>query len=383
MKKIGLFFLTTLFVLSILSGCGESGGNPGASSGESETAGELTEEAMSPKAYKPDHYYMSDLYDANCIKLLGRTTVTSHDLRTDWSGTGIAFRVHTDGEMMQVGFYSSYETYFSVRVDDQEILRAPVNAKGSMKINLSAGDHDISIAKENEIAIEPNSYCHLTEISFKGSFYARPEDKAMFIECIGDSIVAGDGCLGTYDGNLWKKTDHSAYASFAAVCSRMLDADYSLVCRGGIGVLKARDERNMPMPAIYNYVAPYSDLTTEYSFERKPDMIIFKLGTNDSEFPDEEYYQAMSSFLDQIWEKNGSDVPIVWTGNSTKQSSANRYKEEHPDKKFFVHNFTYGNSGAAGSQGGTSGHPNVAEQLAYGEDLYQFVRLNVLKDVAP
>ena len=381
MKKKWVRFGAMLLAVCLAGACFTGCGNAENISEEpSEDTTEDNGNYLNPTAYKEGHYYMDDLDE--CIKRVGRTRYENHMLTCDWSGTGFVFNAHTEGETMTVSYKSSYETYFTVYIDGYEMQRERISGNGVFRVKLDAGDHEISITKENEINIDQNSYCYISELGFKGKFMEKPEDKKLFIEVIGDSIACGDGCLGVFqEGVLWPKNSHSAHASFAAVAARRLNADYNLVSRGGIGIIRSRDEVGLPMPAIYDCISPYKNIDLKYDFARKPDLIIFELGANDAEdiCTEDEYYAAMEQFLATILEKNGADVPIVWTGASLGHyGSAKRYAENHPEVKFYAFQFRYGSSGAGGSTTSVSGHPNEEEQRDYGEALYRFITDNMV-----
>lgn len=391
MKKISALLLCLVFVISMLTGCGEQATEtptaaPTQSETESvpETTAESTEEKgafgdlMNPTAYKEGHYYLDDLEAAGCLKRFGRTQFEEHSLTCDWSATGIGFRIKSEGSTMTVSYQTSYDTYFAVFIDGKKVSHESLaKGKGNIRFKVESGDHEIELRKENEINIEQQSYCYLTELQLKnGAFYARPEDKKYFIEIIGDSIACGDGCLGVFnpDKPLWNINDHSATSSFAAVCARQFDADYSLVSRGGIGVIKSRDAVGLPMPKIYPYISPYRDTVHEYDFARKPDLIIYELGANDGEYSAEDYYAATVAFLDEVYARYGKDVPVLWTGRAQGfYDKMKQYKEDHPEIRFYQMHFDYGSSGAGGSSTSVSGHPNVAEQEEYGEILALFI----------
>ena len=104
--------LSLLFLLAgVLASCGGKGGDNTDSSSEEATL--PAEKFMEPVAYKENHYYMKDL--DGCIKRLGRTQYKDNELTCDWSGTGILFKVYTEGETMVVGYHTNYDTYFTNR----------------------------------------------------------------------------------------------------------------------------------------------------------------------------------------------------------------------------------------------------------------------------
>ena len=388
-RRAWAVFLATVFALLPVAGCTNEPETPetreesvteSAAETEPETTTEAREKAMKPTAFEEDKYYFKDLEDAYAVQIVGRTMYVENDITMDWSGSGVRMNVRTEGETMTVSYRNTYPMVFSVYVDGQETVREICSGQSYLRIPLEAGEHLVSIIKESGVSIKPEDYSYFCWLRFGGEFLRRPEDQQYFIEVIGDSIASGDGAVGVFTPGVdYNYKDHSARASFGVVAANLLQADYSLVCRSGIGILKSRDVVGRPMPDCYDYISPWHDREHLYDFsKRRPDLIILELGANDGEFTAEEWVPALDRFVKQIRERNGN-VPILWVGKSTRwYEEVKKYIAENDVPDMMAMQYSYGTSGAGSPATAKAGHPNVQEQYEFGTVVAAFIRENQL-----
>lgn len=161
---------------------------------------------------------------------------------------------------------------------------------------------------------------------------ARTEDRARFIEFIGDSITCGYGVEDEDKEHHFKTSTENVTRAYAYKTAKELDADYSMVSFSGYGIIsgytatgetKITEQR---VPDYYEMLA-YSrgvyldckpmEFTWDFT-KRQPDLIVVNLGTNDDsytlDYPDrkEEYRMAYVGFLKKI-RKNNPDAKILCT----------------------------------------------------------------------
>jgi|GEM_PF-539352 len=108
---------------------------------------------------------------------------------------------------------------------------------------------------------------------------ARPSRR---IEFIGDSITCGSGNEGT-GGN--SRTTENGYLAFGPQTAVALNAEWSLMSRGGLGAFRNWNEAKPPsekhaidyyVQTLYNYASPLYDFNTW-----TPDAVVVALGVND------------------------------------------------------------------------------------------------------
>jgi lysophospholipase L1-like esterase len=130
----------------------------------------------------------------------------------------------------------------------------------------------------------------------------RPERR---IEFIGNSITCGFGDEGETADCHFSPITENANMSYAAITSRALNADYSMIAYSGRGVVRNYGDTNKtsrdPMPSLYDRTCFY-DSTTKWNFSSWiPQVVVINLGTNDfstKPFPDKDVFQK--GYLDLV-----------------------------------------------------------------------------------
>ena len=343
--------------------------------------GEIISEAVTATANSNPLRSMAGVYYAS--KISGRVFFDNENptaARIEWPACGFEFKVNAEGGAMKVHYVTTYESTIAVFVDgvkQERPLLMPIAAGYNFEIQLTPGEHTIKILRE----LEPNTYegqkQMLTGVEFAGTFLETPADKDLYIEFIGESTATGSGSAGTFrPGAGFLVTDHSNTSSFAYQTAEMLNADYSIVAKGNVGFLNGDVGQNFNMPYVYDYQWRWSSDAT-YTHERTPDVIIMKIGMNDTPAAGhdlEGFKAAAKEFILHLREVHGADVPIVWfdrinTGYPEEQYNAMlQLKDEMGDANFYVTRFDWGLDGAgpATSQVGLASaenHTDIANQL--------------------
>ena len=301
-------------------------------------------------------------------------------MTADWSASGFTMNVDNTGDKFLIHYKSLDQVWLSVWIDGEEHFRPCIEAgEGTVAVEMEPGIHTVSAFRETEISPTGKTF-NLKGITFEGTILERPADSDLFIEYIGDSISCGDGSLGTYkSGEVWVRADHSATHGFPFYLSRMLGADFSIVAKGGIGLLNPSGD--YAMGELYPYVTGYRDHIVEYDFKRIPDLVILELGANDGGYEEYQFYDKLKEFIAQIRKVYGPDVPIVWFGSSERfYGTMVRYMAnvKNEDTNLYAFRFEYGRTGSAALATQTSGHPNAAEQLETAEKIFEFLKMNEL-----
>ncbi|MBO4391622.1 MAG: hypothetical protein J5825_12285 [Lachnospiraceae bacterium] len=157
------------------------------------------------------------------------------------------------------------------------------------------------------------------------------EEKDLKIEFIGDSITCGYG-LEANGKTLYSSTTESIVPTYAYLTAKELDADYSMVCASGSGIISGyapdgnRNTANL-MPEMYQklggsvsaIIMAQLPSAIRWNFSLyQPDVVVINLGTNDYSYTKEdperiaEFESAYIDFVKYIRENN-PDALIVCT----------------------------------------------------------------------
>ena len=336
-------------------------------------SGSIVSEEITVKAKEGTKMTLAGLY--NDMKILGRTPVDGTGISTAWPGTGFSIKVKSEGGPLKlgvnVGNNNSTLPYYCVEVDGVQVDRPVMIGTMEYTLELTAGEHSVTVYRDS--CNSPQVPCKLEYIDFAGEVLAKPENKALYIEVVGDSIASGLGSLGTYtQGVDWINEEHSVSNSFSWYVAQDFDADVSVVAKGGIGAAKTALDKTMP--DVYPYVNGYTG-DVPYDFARKPDLVIVELGANDGSFTDAEFSEGLKRVYQQIMDGYGADVKILWVGKNERfyQASKNVAAELGANHDAVLHN--YGVSGSGPSIAGAA-HPNKDEHRVYADAITKHIKDN-------
>lgn len=207
------------------------------------------------------------------------------------------------------------------------------------------------------------------------------------IEFYGNSVTAGYAVEDTTDLDRWDSIYTNNYLSYAAITARYFDADYTCVCKSGIGIMISWFP--YVMSDIYNQLEPLNPKSA-WDFSKKiPDVVVINLLQNDSwlihmpdraEFkntfgttpPNEDFIIASYTNFLKLIRKAYPKTPIICALGSmdiTQQGSpwpgyVEKAVASMNDSIIYTHFFPYKN---------TPGHPRVKEQEVMAESLIQFI----------
>ncbi len=266
----------------------------------------------------------SILKNKNNIKFIGRTSFEKDGAFVYYSAAGIDFNAEVLGDIIvslkaeRIDYSKSGGIYFKVFINDKFVKKIHITNEKENEFVLAEnlnGKYNIKLIRDSEFVY---GSVKIFELSFNGSFLQKPKDKDLYIEFIGDSITCGYGLL--YKGQKTitnnKPSISSATCGYAYKTAKALKADYSLISQSGIGVYVGY-VREYNMCEIYPYVCKrYGEET--YNFERKPDIVVINLGTNDVGANDDidhkplsEIQEGFIKFLKTI-KKHNPTSKIVW-----------------------------------------------------------------------
>lgn len=364
-SKILVCCLIGIIILSLLACCTQGG-------------------ASSFKQGKEMHttsYSFPELADS--LRLWGgRTNIVPEGLIAEWSCSGFEICFETAGTNFDVTYKASYESYWRVYVDGKalpERIYCPENEGETSVIfveNMTAGTHTVKIIKDSQIDKTKNAYCTLTGVSFDGTLLtADRTERALYLEFVGDSLSSGSGALGNAGSSPTYSSEISGTSAYPYLIADALDADYSIVSRGGIGVTtKAGD---YTMPELYPYLNGYRD-KTPYEPTRAPDLVIINLGTNDTEDLSDYFITDGQELIQTIRSIYGQDVKIVWVyGMFFEDHLVDEIRQMADDaggeeNEVYTFQMIYGRNGSGSKD--DNRHPSAADQQKNAEHLLLYLK---------
>ena len=316
-------------------------------------------------------------------KTFGRTYVNEKGLNIDFAGSGLEFDVECEGDII-LHYNAALVTYFQIYVDGDEYIRFETEVGNNLSATiveaLPEGVHTIRIIRDTDINKNADVMA-FSAIAFDGaaeSFCATAE-KDLFIEFVGDSITAGKYTETQYE--ITEEAIHKATNSYAYQLAELMDADFSIVARGGCGFFRV-STCPKTMNQLYPYVNGFAKEPVKYVPERKADVVILALGTNDSAdnvtesynkgtVPFATFEEALTDQIRLIREMHGNDVKIVLMYNMMSSNWANEMKAVAQKEGAYTIKVTKNKDGG-------KTHPSTAGHKVFAKELMEFLEDNVL-----
>ncbi len=261
------------------------------------------------------------------VRIHGRTVYDDGSLWLGLSATGVGFNFRGSkvefilhGDDVPVDSKSGQR--FAIFVDGQRYDDVFLNDDKSQTVSLelNKGRHTVRLLKASECSA---GTAKLDEIR-TDSRWIRPEFKPKHtIEFIGDSLTCGYGVESAKQSDGFQLAQEDATKTFAYKTAEFFDADASLVCYSGCGVLSGYSS-DTSKPETYNLMPNFYELTghcffsmdkkliddVKWDFEELPELIVINLGTNDELYfgkdakRQEAFKKAYVSFMKRVRKLN-------------------------------------------------------------------------------
>ena len=333
----------------------------------------------------PNAYYSVFDY-RNYIKLIGRSRLWRGAILVDWTASGIEFEYQGSGTIrINVEKDGDVNVDLVAVVDGKsKVVTVDENGAGTYVLaeRLPSGVHHVLIRRRTMVEYKCNGVMlSIKGIQMTGSFLPRPADNPYKVAFLGDSITCGMG-LASYNDGL---------ATYAVdLCTRE-GFDYDICSISGIGLYCSNSRhgyRANTITQFYPYFNYYRTTTLRYLPDRKADLVIVNLNTNDGTYAsspsDEEPYKAaLKTLLSEIREANGENVKIVWVVGMMipKDSTVNQWLKEVFDELGGESAGYYRIEVETNTSGGNA-HPNLASHQAVSRALSAFIRDKGLLDLS-
>ena len=385
-----------LATLTAFSGCAADKEPPATEPAETVAATTAATTALPPPE---ENAYYSVIQAQRYIKQVGRTTLSYGDILADWSASGIEFEYQGYGDLSVRIERSGNKNILMVAEVDGEKTTVTVNKEGvadyRIATGLADGKHHVLIRRKTMVESDAiGRFTQFKGIQMTGRFLAKPANNKYKIAFIGDSITCGVG-ITTYDGDGSNTDGLSTYA--VDLCTRE-GFDYDICSVSGIGVYHSTTKHNGTTNTMTKYYPYYNyyrstDSTLAYKPDRKADLVIVNLNTNDhntcssksgSNTDKTAYQNTLRTLISEIRAAHGQNVKIVWVVGMMISPTAlvNQWLDEVFD-------------GLGGESAGlyravvstdTSGeysHPSLDSHLSVSRALSTFIRTKGLLDLSP
>ena len=353
--------------------------------------GSILSDAVTATANPSDYKSMAGLYPTS--KILGRVFLDKTDptaAHIEWPASGFEFNIHAEGDSLKIHYDTAYESTLAVYIDGVMQERPILIRKSGgfyCTFPITPGDHTVRIVREFEPQTHDKYYQLLKGVEFVGTVKEAPARKDLYIEIIGDSTATGSGAMGVHrPGQGFLTTDYSNTSSFGYQLAQSLDADYSIVAKGNCGFLNGDIIQNKSMTDVYEYWWRWHS-EDKYTFLRCPDLIVMKIGMNDSESAGhtlEQFKEGAKSFILRLREIYGCEPVILWFDSATSSTYRNsqytvmqQLQKELGDENFYVAQFQHGFDGAGPATSAT-GLPSAQNQRDIADQIIDYLN-NVVK----
>ena len=352
--------------------------------------GSILSEGVTATANPSDYKSMAGLYPTS--KILGRVFLDKADptaAHIEWPASGFEFNIHAEGDSLKIYYDTAYESTLAVFVDGVMQERPILIRKSGgfyCTFPITPGDHTVRVVREFEPQTHDNYFQLLKGVEFVGTVKEAPAKKDIYIEIIGDSTATGSGAMGVHrPGQGFLTTDYSNTSSFGYQVAKDFDADYSIVAKGNCGFLNGDIIQNKSMTDVYEYWWRWHN-EDKYTFLRCPDLIIMKIGMNDSAGAGhslETFKEGAKNFILRLREIYGYEPVILWFDSVTSNTYRNsqfavmeQLQQELGDDKFFVTQFQHGFDGA-GPATSASGLPSAQNQRDLADQITDYLKNTV------
>ncbi len=406
LRAVGLWLLFVLFGMFV-TGCGAFGDpnrviplTPVATGGQSTVKDEPAVIEFDYPSGDPRAEYGEHLVPptTDFVKPIGRTAMLDEVRWCGQSGSGVGFVFvgrRCDVTLCSDGSMGDAAPRIGIWVDNEKVMDFPLEQDITLNLITCEADTaaDIRIVKLSECA---ESTFGIGSFDVDGMMLPLTSRERK-IEFIGDSITCGYGVDGNL-GEVFSTATEDCTKAYACQTAQILNAEYSLVCCSGFGIVSGYTGTGEKLPdktlpqyyekMSFTYGNGFagnidpSELDWNFS-DFVPDTIVINLGTNDFSYcgADEErcreYTDGYREFLKMV-RRNNPDAYIVCTLGTMgaelfecMEQAVSEYSEETGDTNIATFCFEEQNQQTDGI--GIDWHPSAQTQWKAAQALADFL----------
>lgn len=312
-----------------------------------------------------------------------------------WSGSSV--KINFEGRSIFATLKDDTgDNYYNVIIDNDSIHIIRPNTIQTTYLlakGLTKGKHSVEIFKRTEWDRGKSTFFNF---KIKGNAKVLPKaaPKKRKIEFYGNSISAGYAVEDFSGMDSPDSIYTNNYLSYTALTARHFNAEFSCICRSGIGIMISWPNNTLnTMPEIYDRLIPTDSLSTWDFSKFSPDIVVVNLFQNDawlvnlpnnkafkrrfgSVKPTDEFIiNSYKVFISEL-RKHYPDANIICIlGNMSISKKGSKWMgyvskavEEMNDDKIYSHFIPFK---------GTNGHPSIKEQEALSRSLIEFINNNI------
>ena len=339
------------------------------------SAAATSREAVSSVSIKPDNPYL--FYG-------GRIAREDNQVTMGWSGAQVCLRFKGTSVAMQMAD-DTRDNFVNVWVDGKPLEKIHLDSPDgvyTLATDLKPGEHTVEVVRVTECALGLTHFRGFTlDDTGVALPWTRPADRR--IQFIGDSITCGYGVEVNDPNAPFMASTENFCESYTGLTVRALQADYLVVARSGIGMVRNYDgpfEGNADaMPAVYPKLFYHVEDLLWNPQRFSPQVICINLGTNDFSTKGVNQEKFVTTYI-EFAGKLAADYPesklVLLQGpmdNSDALGAAlkqvqNSLAEKYPGRIFFL---TLSHQGDLGF--GASYHPNREQSRRNASELTAYL----------
>ena len=290
------------------------------------------------------------------------------EIRTCFTGTSIQLHLKDD----------SLRNWFTVKLDDSLFIFESNNPNGIYLLanKLVNKKHTIEISRRTEWH---GGNTHFLGFTIDKGKQLMPIKKRKYsIEFIGDSYTCGYGNEGASHDEHFSYATENNFLSYGAIAARALGADYTGICRSGIGIYQGYGgDSSFNMPAYYDEVT--HDKTKRWNYSsHAPNMVVIDLSSNDFSAPVDsiKFTNAYYNFLKRIRNNYPRTIIICAIGPSGGEVNYINQNQHISAavSKFNITGKAYLFEFGVTLMNGSDWHPNVLAHQEMAKKIIPFIR---------
>ncbi len=216
--------------------------------------------------------------------------------------SGCTIRTIFSGSSIQIVLKEQSANYFTIVIDNQvHILKTnAVDSVYTLAENLYDQKHHLDIIRNTEWS-SGNSLFKGFKIN-NGSSLFTPKILDRKIEFIGNSYTCGYGINGKSHDEHFSYDSEDNYISYGAITARNLQAEYTAICRSGIGMLQGYGgSSSFTQPILYDEIVQNKKAIWKFETSQ-PQLVVIELGTNDIsvDVDSEKFIKTYQQFISKI-----------------------------------------------------------------------------------